>query len=301
MLLYNDHYIVIFGGIQEITREKDDVTAFNLKTNKWITLQIESSFNRSISPLKKLVYPNESNKSTIKQSDKVKSPTLQIKRKNSIPKSANIQSNHSNSDLRPTYNPANNTNITRASVTHHTRDIGNASFCLKTEKDVSIMNKSSYLDRTSSPNSSALKTVKEEKRKRIFLMKKHLLLSEFEIIDPQQKLQLQIKSPTTEAMKNSILALNYKRGTGTKQDENKKSPNHAESAILESLNLPSIMNIVPANGKVPGHRPCARDGHSASIYKGRIVIFGGDRHKMSFNDIYLFNLDKAIKDNEEKV
>ena len=216
MLLYGDHYIVIFGGIQEITREKDDVTAFNLKTNKWITLQIESSFNRSISPLKKLVYPNESNKSTIKQADKVKSPTLQSKRKNSIQKNANIQSNHSNSDLRPTYNPANNTNITR------------------------------------------------------------------------------------EAMKNSILALNYKRGTGTKQDDNKKSPNHAESTILESLNLPSIMHIVPPNGKVAGHRPCARDGHSASIYKGRIVIFGGDRHKMSFNDIYLFNLDKAIRDSEEK-
>ena len=311
MLLYNHDYIVIFGGIQEITREKDDVTAFHLKTNKWITLQLESSFNRSTSPLKKLANPHESNKSTIKSVDKVKPTTLQIKRDNSVPKSTKIKPNQSNSNLRPSYNPTNNTNVSRNIVSNqatrasHTRVSGNASFYIKTEKDVSIINKSGYLDETSSPNSSALKTVKDEKRKRMFLMKKHMLLSEFEILDPQQKLLLQMKSPTTEAMKSSILALNYKRGTSTgigtatKHDEHKKkTSNYTDSTILESLHFPSIINFVPPNGKIAGHRPCARDGHSASIYKGKIIIFGGDRHKMSFNDIYLFNLDKAIKDNE---
>jgi hypothetical protein len=26
-----------------------------------------------------------------------------------------------------------------------------------------------------------------------------------------------------------------------------------------------------------------------------MVIFGGDRHMMSFNDVYLFRMDKALK------
>jgi hypothetical protein len=36
--------------------------------------------------------------------------------------------------------------------------------------------------------------------------------------------------------------------------------------------------------------PCARDGHSANVYKRNLVIFGGDRHQMQFKDIFMFNL-----------
>ncbi len=43
-----------------------------------------------------------------------------------------------------------------------------------------------------------------------------------------------------------------------------------------------------------GKKPCARDGHSSCIYNNFLTIFGGDRHMMSFNDLYLFDLDKAI-------
>lgn len=31
-------------------------------------------------------------------------------------------------------------------------------------------------------------------------------------------------------------------------------------------------------------RPTARDGHSLNIYKGRLYVFGGDRHHMPYND-----------------
>jgi len=48
---------------------------------------------------------------------------------------------------------------------------------------------------------------------------------------------------------------------------------------------------IPVDGKLPGHKPCARDGHSAAIIKNKMLIFGGDRHKMSFNDVYIFNLE----------
>ncbi len=44
-----------------------------------------------------------------------------------------------------------------------------------------------------------------------------------------------------------------------------------------------------------GKKPCARDGQTASVYCDYMVIFGGDRHMMSFNEVYLFRMDKALK------
>ena len=46
---------------------------------------------------------------------------------------------------------------------------------------------------------------------------------------------------------------------------------------------------------VVGKKPCARDGHCSVILGGELVIFCGDRHQMSFNDIYKLNLEMAIK------
>jgi hypothetical protein len=39
-----------------------------------------------------------------------------------------------------------------------------------------------------------------------------------------------------------------------------------------------------------GKRPCARDGHKGSVYDHYFIIFGGDRHQMSFNDIHALDL-----------
>ena len=44
-------------------------------------------------------------------------------------------------------------------------------------------------------------------------------------------------------------------------------------------------------GKAADHRPAARDGHSGVIYDGRFVVFGGDRHHMPFNDLYMIKLN----------
>jgi len=49
--------LILFGGIQEVTRERDDVIAFNISKGKWITIEDESTFSQhkspSNSPLKK--------------------------------------------------------------------------------------------------------------------------------------------------------------------------------------------------------------------------------------------------------
>ena len=42
---------------------------------------------------------------------------------------------------------------------------------------------------------------------------------------------------------------------------------------------------------VKGKMPTARDGHSATVdKKGFMYVFGGDRHHMPFNDLYVLPL-----------
>ena len=44
-------------------------------------------------------------------------------------------------------------------------------------------------------------------------------------------------------------------------------------------------------GIVPGIFPAARDGHTCEISdEGLMFVFGGDRHHMAFNDLYLLKL-----------
>ena len=46
---------------------------------------------------------------------------------------------------------------------------------------------------------------------------------------------------------------------------------------------------------VKGKRPPARDGHSVVVDGHRMIIFGGDRHHMPFNDLYVLDLESEFK------
>ena len=43
-------------------------------------------------------------------------------------------------------------------------------------------------------------------------------------------------------------------------------------------------------GRVKYRRPAARDGHSAVLFGEQIIVFGGDRHHMPFNDTFGLDL-----------
>ena len=49
-----------------------------------------------------------------------------------------------------------------------------------------------------------------------------------------------------------------------------------------------------------GEIPVPRDGHTAFMFKGKMFIFGGDRNKYPFNDIYFFDFEKQQNDFENK-
>jgi hypothetical protein len=50
---------------------------------------------------------------------------------------------------------------------------------------------------------------------------------------------------------------------------------------------------------VKGKRPAARDGHTGVIFGEHLIIFGGDRHHMPFNDSYVFNIAKELEQNPD--
>ena len=43
-------------------------------------------------------------------------------------------------------------------------------------------------------------------------------------------------------------------------------------------------------GKHYGKKPAARDGHTGLVYHDIYIVFGGDRHHMPFNDVFLLDL-----------
>ena len=47
-----------------------------------------------------------------------------------------------------------------------------------------------------------------------------------------------------------------------------------------------------------GEVPVPRDGHTTFIYQNKMFVFGGDRNKYPFNDIYFFDFEKEKKDEE---
>ena len=49
-----------------------------------------------------------------------------------------------------------------------------------------------------------------------------------------------------------------------------------------------------------GEVPLPRDGHTAFMFQNRMFIFGGDRNKYPFNDLYYYDFEKEKEDMENK-
>ena len=101
-----------------------------------------------------------------------------------------------------------------------------------------------------------------------------------------------LTSPTSLSMKNSFLIKNSGKGFDNYYNSIKRRKmGHAHS--------PDISSFSPTKGKrmskVPGIRPRPRDGHTADLYGSMMIIFGGDRHQMPFNDLFSLNIENEIQ------
>ena len=78
-------------------------------------------------------------------------------------------------------------------------------------------------------------------------------------------------------MKNSILALGTQSQLDIEEDDEEQEKSEWQKKY-----------------RVKGQKPQARDGHTSTVYGTQMIVFGGDRHKMSFHDLFGFNLDKIL-------
>lgn len=80
-------------------------------------------------------------------------------------------------------------------------------------------------------------------------------------------------------MKNSMI---YKlEGTGASVLKSKVSIYLSDKNSINSQIEKIRSGIVPA----------PRDGHSMNIYNNMIIIFGGDRNKFPYNDLFTFSMN----------
>ena len=308
-MLYKNEGIVIFGGIQDITHERDDIICFSLLSHQWSVLDSEydhskvsstrngeksQSPERSPDSQKGERNNNRGKSFTVAETSPSKrfSPTLYKKDSRS-----NTKIFDQNSPGKRAYSPGTSSKDGRQS---------------KLQTNNSFAFSQTEMRNTASPNFGArtyqgLSKENEEKRKKLFLVRKANFLKEFEVTDPQDILNLVLKSPTTEAMKNSIVAINYKGQQENEQQQQQQNQSGSQSPFKgkkksatasplfsELLGEAYLKVKIPINGKLIGRKPCARDGHTALIYDNKMVVFGGDRHKMSFNDIYVLNIKQLI-------
>lgn len=91
-------------------------------------------------------------------------------------------------------------------------------------------------------------------------------------------------TPTSVSMKNSFIVKN--------SDDSFVSYGKAMDKRLKKNNAnESITTVANKSALVRGNKPTPRDGHSATVdSRGFMFVFGGDRHHMPFNDLYMIKL-----------
>lgn len=128
----------------------------------------------------------------------------------------------------------------------------------------------------------------DEQKKKVFYQKKAEMLKNFEVASKEKTKLLSLET-SSQAMKNSLDVIGNP-DPKVKIPEDRLTDFGKESASKFLAPLLNNSNIVI------GKKPCARDGHCAVIIADELIIFGGDRHQMSFNDVYKLSLSLANKE-----
>ena len=131
---------------------------------------------------------------------------------------------------------------------------------IKTKSPNKTMNKSvinqSHINDVSAISASPNKI--QKKRKALFYLQ-----------EKEDVLTVELTSPTSLAMKGSII----------------------HSVVGMPNDLCKEMKVKNDKVIIRGEYPCERDGHTAALLGNMMIIFGGDRFQMSFNDLYTYDLN----------
>lgn len=95
-----------------------------------------------------------------------------------------------------------------------------------------------------------------------------------------------LESPTSVTMQNSFLIQN------ADQSFDQYYYQHLKKRKQQTMR--GDMAKEPTFGLVQYKRPPARDGHFAELYEGNLIMMGGDRHHMPYNDMYVLKMKHEI-------
>ncbi len=87
--------------------------------------------------------------------------------------------------------------------------------------------------------------------------------------------EMLLGSPASKKMKSSLIF--------------KMDVVEAQTLKVRVSTMLSFRNLTPDVVK-PGTVPHPRDGHSAVLYENKMIIFGGDRNKFPYNDLFIFSI-----------
>ena len=101
------------------------------------------------------------------------------------------------------------------------------------------------------------------------------------------------ESPTNMKMKNTTILQNSNASFdnyAAMMKRRKASHKHLEG-LPEGSSFQDGEEKEEDALKINKKNPQARDGHIACLYESKMLIFGGDRHHMPFNDLFLLDID----------
>ena len=271
--------LVIFGGIHELTHEKNDINIFHIEAKKWILAESETKLRKNSVAYDGKHSRNHPGKSKNLDGHHIDHKNDYISILTSDEESSSIT--HGTAIRKTTKKMHDNSNIS-----------GTKALSPKFQKYKPDSNLMTSIDdeRSKSPSNIHKNQVQDPhamRKDKDLQMRKLVMLAVFDIPE-NEKHKFRNNSPTTLAMKDSI--------------ENTGIQNGIELGRRKSINKTDFINLSPlknsqpiTSNKTSGHKPCARDGHSATIFEGKLMIYGGDRHKMCFNDLYSLDLSYLNK------
>jgi hypothetical protein len=119
----------------------------------------------------------------------------------------------------------------------------------------------------------------------------------------------ELLTPTSISMKNAFIIKNADASFDQyyQMMKKRKSPHGSPNKLTGTGNIQFAPQHTSAHGhgalgrgeegmprlRVIGDKqPPGRDGHSGYLHEGKWIIFGGDRHHMPFNDLYVLEIAK---------
>ena len=109
----------------------------------------------------------------------------------------------------------------------------------------------------------------------------------------EKKKESGLASPTSISMQNTFIIMNADESFDQYYAQMRKRKAGMTGTMENSIGQSPGAQRESIFGVVSGVSPAARDGHTCEISEsGYMFVFGGDRHHMAFNDLYLLNLNK---------